>query len=351
MTDETRQRASPASADGTRAPIAGAVGPPPLHARQRSATVAAVAVLVAALALPWLLQRLGLDYYLSLASRILVYAIAATSLNLVLGYGGMVSFGHAAFVGLGAYATGIMISEGVASGGAHLLMTLAVSALAALLIGAISLRTRGVYFIMITLAFAQMVFYLANSVKGYGGDEGLNIKSRSVFALGFAVVDLKNPRAFYYVALAVLGAALIALARFVPSRFGRAILALRDDDVRAEALGFPTYRYKLVVFVVAGALGGVAGALSVNLQGYVSPNVLHWTQSGTLMVMVILGGVGTVWGGAVGAAALLLLQEVLGAHTQHWEFWTGWVLLAVVLFARHGIVGSITASRRRPAGG
>ena len=142
--------------------------------------------------------------------------------------------------------------------------------------------------------------------------------------------------------------ALLALARFTPSRFGRAVLALRDDDVRAEALGFPTYRYKLVVFVVAGALGGVAGALSVNLQGYVSPNALHWTQSGTLMVMVILGGVATVWGGLLGAAVLLLLQEVLGAYTEHHEFWTGWVLLAVVLFARQGIVGLWTR-RRAPS--
>jgi branched-chain amino acid transport system permease protein len=204
----------------------------------RLALVALIALL--ALALPWLLRAFGFDFYLSLASRIVVYAIAATSLNFVLGYGGMVSFGHAAFVGLGAYATGILISEGVQSGYTHLLATLAVCSLAALVIGAISLRTRGVYFIMITLAFAQMLFYLANSVKGYGGDEGLNIRARSLFSLGDRVLDLKDPLVFYYVALAVLAAALVALARFVPSRFGRAVLALRDDDVRAEALGFPT---------------------------------------------------------------------------------------------------------------
>jgi branched-chain amino acid transport system permease protein len=317
--------------------------------RAGAGQAAALAALVAlAIALPWLLRALGLDFYLSLASRIVVYAIAATSLNFVLGYGGMVSFGHAAFVGLGAYVTAVMISEGVQSGALHLLATLAVSAAAALVIGAISLRTRGVYFIMITLAFAQMLFYLANSVKGYGGDEGLNIRARSLFSLGGWVLDLKNPLAIYYVALAVLALALVALARFAPSRFGRAVLALRDDEVRAEALGFATYRCKLVVFVVAGALGGVAGALGVNLQGYVSPNLLHWTQSGTLMVMVILGGVATVWGGLAGAAVLLLLQEVLSSTTEHAEFWTGWVLLAVVLFARQGIVGLWTR-RRAPA--
>ncbi len=312
------------------------------HPALAPSRVAVAMVCVTALALPWILQAFGAAFYLSLASRIVVYAIAATSLNLVLGYGGMVSFGHAAFVGLGAYVTGVMISEGVTGGGWHLLATLAITALAALVIGAISLRTRGVYFIMITLAFAQMLFYLANSVKGYGGDEGLNIRARSLLGFG---LDLKNPMIFYYVALAVLAATMLALARFAPSRLGRAVLALRDDDVRAEALGFPTYRLKLVVFVVAGALGGVAGALSVNQQGYVSPNVLHWTQSGTLMVMVILGGVATVWGGLVGAAALLLLQEVLSAWTEHWEFWTGWVLLAVVLYARQGLIGLLVARR------
>ena len=218
--------------------------------------------------------------------------------------------------------------------------------LAALVIGAISLRTRGVYFIMITLAFGQMLFYLANSIKGYGGDEGLNIRARSaLFGL-----DLKDAATFYYVALAVLAATLAGLAAFVRSRFGAAIVAIRDDDVRAEALGFPTYRYRLAVFVAAGAIAGVAGALSVNQQGYVSPNLMHWTQSGTLMVMVILGGVASIWGGVLGAALLVVLQETLSAYTQHWEFWTGWVLLAVVLFARHGLAGwlaSATAARAR----
>ncbi len=309
------------------------------HGDSKGAGIALALLLLAALALPWVLRAIGAEFYQSLASRIVVAAIAATSLNLVLGYGGMVSFGHAAFVGLGAYVTAIMISEGVVSGLAHLLVTLGVTALVALAIGAVSLRTRGVYFIMITLAFAQMLFYLANSVKGYGGDEGLNIRARSFFGLAGWGFDLKNPLAMYYLALAVLVALLVALARFVPSRMGRAVLALRDDDVRAEALGFPTYRYKLVIFVVAACLGSVAGSLSVNLQGYVSPNALNWTQSGTLMVMVILGGVATVWGGLLGAAALLLLEEVFSSYTQHAEFWTGWVLLVVVLFARQGLMG------------
>jgi branched-chain amino acid transport system permease protein len=309
-----------------------------MSAARLAALLAMAALVTAALALPWLLRAFGAEFYLSFASRIVVFAIAATSLNLLLGYGGMVSLGHTAFFGLGAYATGILLSEGVQSGVLHGLVTLAVVALAALAIGAISLRTRGVYFIMITLAFAQMLYYLANSIKQYGGDEGLTIKLRTLLPLG---LNLRDGVTLYFVALAVLAATLLLLARFTRSRMGRAVLALRDDEVRAEALGLPTYRIKLALFVVAGVVAGLAGALNVNLQGYVSPSQLHWTQSGTLLVMVILGGVGTVWGGVLGAAALLLLQEVLSAYTKHWGFWTGWVLLAVVLFARQGLVGLV----------
>ncbi len=312
----------------------------------RWATLLALLALLAAIALPWLLRALGADYYLSVASRILVFAIAATSLNLLLGYGGMVSLGHAAFVGLGAYASGVLLSEGVQGWAWHLLATVAVAGIAALVIGGISLRTRGVYFIMITLAFAQMLFYLANSIKGYGGDEGLTVRTRILLPLG---AELRDAHAFYYVALAILALSLLMLARFAASRFGRAVQALRDDELRAEALGLPTFACKLVVFVVAGVLAGIAGALSVNLQGYVSPNALHWTQSGTLLVMVILGGAGTLWGGVAGAAALLLLQELLAAQTQHWEFWTGWVLLAVVLFARRGLAGLYERRGARPS--
>jgi branched-chain amino acid transport system permease protein len=310
----------------------------------RGAVVAVLVVALVLIALPPVMSAIGAGYYVSTAGKIVVFAIAATSLNLVLGYGGMVSFGHAAFFGLGAYATGVLISEGMLNAGLHVVVTVAVCALAALVIGAISLRTRGVYFIMITLAFGQMLFYLANSIKGYGGDEGLNIRARSVLGFG---LDLKDPPTFYYVALVVLAATLFGLRAFVRSNFGRAIVATRDDDVRAEALGFATYRYRLIVFVAAGAIAGIAGALSVNQQGYVSPSLMHWTQSGTLMVMVILGGVASLWGGVLGAAMLVLLQETLSAYTTHWEFWTGWVLLAVVLFARHGLAGWLSTAWRR----
>ena len=212
-------------------------------------------------------------------------------------------------------------------------------ALVAAIIGAISLRTRGVYFIMITLAFAQMIYYLVNSIKAYGGDEGLNIKQRSDFGLG---LDLKNDVTFYFVVLFVLVLSLVLISRIMASRFGRVILAVRDDDVRVDAIGFASYRYKWVLFVIAGTLGGLAGALMVNHQNYVSPNLMHWTQSGILMVMVILGGVGTLTGGLWGALVLLIVEDVLAEYTVHWQFYVGWFLLAVVLLAPKGLAGLLS---------
>jgi len=309
------------------------------------ARVASFVVLAAALALPWGLRASGAEFYLSLATRMLVFAIAATSLNLLLGYAGMVSLGHAAFMGLGAYASGVLLGEGQQALALHLLVTIAATALAALVIGAISLRTRGVYFIMITLAFAQMLFYLANSLKGYGGDEGLRLRTRVLLPFGG---DLREPTTLYYLALAVLVLCIVALARFAGSRTGLAVRALRDDPLRAEALGLATFRWQLAIFVVSALVAGIAGALSANLQGYVSPNVLHWTQSGTLLVMVILGGAGALWGGVAGAMALLLLEEVLAAYSEYWAFWTGWVMLAAVLFARKGLAGLFVRGGGKP---
>jgi len=305
-----------------------------------------IALVILLLAFPLAAKYWNQLFYVSFATRILIFALAATSLNLILGYGGMVSFGHAAFLGAGAYTVAILMDEGVRNAWVSWPLAVLVSALLALVIGAISLRTRGVYFIMITLAFAQMLYYLGNSVKGYGGDEGLTLRVRSLLPGG---LDLRDGNTFYYSALAVLALELFLLHRFIHSRFGRAVRALRDDEVRAEALGLPVFACKLVIFVVAGVLCGLAGALSVNLQGYVSPNLLHWTQSGTLLVMVILGGVGTSWGGLVGAAALLLMQEVLSAQTEYFEFWIGWVLLGVVLFARRGLVGILQSLFARKA--
>jgi len=310
-----------------------------------TARVVLAAVSLLLVALPWIARALDADFYISTASRIGVFAIAATSLNLILGYGGLVSFGHAAFVGVGAYTAGVMIDAGIVNGWLGFGAAMLVAAIFSALIGAVSLRTRGVYFIMITLAFAQMLFYLANSVKAYGGDEGLSLLARSDFGLG---LDLQDDTTFYYLVLAVLALVILLVHRLVHSRFGRVVQAMREDDIRAEAIGFPTYRYKLILFVIGGAIGGLAGALMANQQNYISPNLLHWTQSGTLMVMVIIGGVGTLFGGALGALALLVLEEVAADYTTHWQFYVGWILLAVVLFAPRGLM-ALAAGRSRGA--
>jgi branched-chain amino acid transport system permease protein len=307
-----------------------------------------VAGTACAVALPFVLQAMGQGFYTSMMSRMLIYGIAACSLNLILGYGGLVSFGHAAFVGVGAYTVAILITEGVPNGWLGFGLAIGLSGLLAALIGAVSLRTKGVYFIMISLAFAQMLYYLVNSVKAYGGDEGLNIRQRSDFGMG---LNLKDDITFYLLVLGLLLLCLMLISRIVQSRFGRVILALRDDDIRAEAIGFPVYTYKLVLFVIAGAMGGLAGALMVNQQNYINPNVMHWTQSGTLMVMVILGGVGSLTGGLWGALILLTLEDVIAEYTLHWAFYVGWFLLAVVLWAPRGIVGLLKKRGPKAGGG
>jgi branched-chain amino acid transport system permease protein len=305
-------------------------------------------------AFPLAMQALGLMFYVSFASRVMIYALAATSLNLVLGYGGMLSFGHAAFVGAGAYAASILIAEGVASAWIGWPAAIAVSAMLAWVIGALSLRTRGVYFIMITLAFAQMMFYLVNSMKAYGGDEGLTLPRRAELGLG---LDLGNELVFYYVVLAILLAALYGLHRMMGARFGRVVVAIRENEARVAALGLPVYRYQLVCFIIAGAGGGLAGALLASHGKYVNPNVLHWVQSGTLMIMVILGGVGRLWGGVIGAAVLLGLEHLIADHPigwlrelapnyqQHANLGVGIVLLVIVLFAPQGIAGLLSRKR------
>nr|WP_315496434.1 branched-chain amino acid ABC transporter permease [uncultured Rhodoferax sp.] len=289
-------------------------------------------LLAALCALPWVAAALGDSFYVTLATRILVLALAATSLNLILGFGGMVSFGHAAFVGVGAYTVGILMQHGITSAWLAWPLAMAVSALLALLIGAISLRTQGVYFIMITLAFAQMLYYLAVSLKAYGGDDGLSLPGRST--LGFELTDT----ALYYVTLALLVATIVCITRLLNARFGQALQAIRENEVRMAALGYAVLRYKLVAFTLAGALAGLAGALLANQGSFVSPSLMQWSQSGMLMVMVILGGVGHVLGGLVGAAAFLLMEELLGHLTEHWQLGLGALLLLVVLVAPQGLM-------------
>ena len=295
----------------------------------------AAPVLLALLAVfPLAAGALGHEYYIGFATRVMIFAIAASSLGLALGFGGMVSFGHAAFFGLGAYAVAILMRHGVVSAWIAWPAATAMAALAALAIGAVSLRTRGVYFIMITLAFAQMVYYVVLSAKAFGGDDGLTLAARSNLGLG---LDLKRDTTFYYVVLLLLAAVLFSLRRLLNARFGRVLQAIRENETRMEAIGFPVFRYKLAAFVIAGALAGLAGALIANQNGLVSPNLLAWPQSGWLMIMVILGGVRYLYGGALGAVVLLVLEEALSGYTHHGQLALGVFLLGVVLFSPDGI--------------
>jgi len=301
----------------------------PLHLRW------ALPALMLLVALPWAAQYWGASFYVGLASRILILGLAATSLNFILGFGGMVSFGHAAFVGVGAYAVGILMQHGVTSAWIAWPLAMVLGGFFALIIGSISLRTQGVYFIMITLAFAQMLYYLAVSIKAYGGDDGLTLVGRST-APGLA--DLADDTHFYYACLGALVLTLALLARVLNARFGMALQAIQENAVRMTAIGYPVLRYQLLAFTLSGALAGLAGALLANLSAFVSPSMMQWSQSGMLMVMVILGGVGHLYGGIAGAAAFLILEEVLGHYTEHWQLGLGAVLLIVVLLAPRGFM-------------
>jgi len=302
-----------------------------------------VPLLLLLVALPFLANAVGEGFYIALASRVLIFALAATSLNFILGFGGMVSFGHAAFVGVGAYSVAMLTQLGITDAWVLWPAAMVVSALFALLIGAISLRTQGVYFIMITLAFAQMIYYLTLSIKAYGGDDGLSLAGRSQIPF----VDVNDDTTFYYVVLAVCVLSLLAVVRVLNARFGHALQAIRDNEVRMQALGYAVYRYKLVAFVMAGALAGLAGALLANHGGFVSPALMQWNQSGLLMMMVILGGVGHVYGGVWGAVVFLLLEETLSHFTIHWQLGLGALLLAVVLLAPNGLTSVLQRLQRK----
>jgi len=299
-------------------------------------TTVGLLLLLALVLLPVYVELTGSRFLLTLFTRIVILALAAVSLNLILGYGGMMSFGHAAYLGIGGYAVGMLAFEGITSGFVQWPVALLVSAFFAFVIGALSLRTRGVYFIMITLAFAQMAYYIVAGLARYGGDDGLTIEKRSQF---IAPINLSNKVQFYYICLVLLCGAIYLVWRLVNSRFGMALQGARSNDTRMRAIGFPTYRYKLIGFVIAGTLCGLAGALLANHTDFVSPAMMYWTRSGDLIIMVVLGGMGSTFGPLFGAVALLVLEEVLSGITEHWQIILGPLLLLVVLFARGGIDG------------
>jgi len=309
--------------------------------RPRAVVVCAVLILLAMVPLYATLS--GNFFPMSFFTRIVILAMAAVSLNLIMGFGGMVSFGHAVYLGIGGYAVGILAHEGINSGFLQWPLALAASALFALAVGALSLRTRGVYFIMITLAFAQMTYYVAIGLDRYGGDDGMTIYRRSQFG---GLIDLSNKTVFYYLCLALLLATTYLVWRIVNSRFGMVIQGARSNDRRMRAIGHPTYRYKLACFVIAGTLCGLAGVLLANHTDFINPAMMHWTRSGDLIVMAVLGGMGTVLGPVLGALALLVLEETLARVTEYWQIIVGPLFLLVVLFARGGIDGLLVDMRR-----
>ncbi|MEM1038468.1 MAG: branched-chain amino acid ABC transporter permease [Pseudomonadota bacterium] len=296
-------------------------------------------------------------FTITLATRVAIFAIAGIGLNLALGHGGLVSLGHAAFFGIGGYAMGILAShaqtfeplvlfgltiEGTKSMPVIWLVAMIASALAALLIGALSLRTSGIYFIMITLAFAQMVYYFAISWPAYGGEDGLSIYVRNSFP-GLNTLD---PIQFFGLCVAILGTVIWLADRLVRSPFGFALEAARQNPNRVMASGLSPYQIHLIVFVISGAITGLAGALYADLNRFVSPNMFSWQLSGEFIVFIILGGTARLFGPLAGAALFVTLEHFLGGLTEFWQFCLGLMLLAIILFARGGLIGLLAGERR-----
>lgn len=283
-------------------------------------------------------------YLLGLFTRVMIYGIAALALDFLCGYGGLVSFGHAAFVGIGAYTVAIFGAHGVSDMAITLPVALIVSALFAYLTGTVCLRTRSVYFIMITLAFGQMIYFVAGSLSPYGGDDGLTLKLRSTL-FGFPI--LQNDRALYYAVLVFLLASYLLLRAIVASRFGRVFRGAKENPTRMATIGFHVFSYQRVAYVIAGCLGGLSGFLLANATEFVSPAYMSWQRSGELIIMVLFGGIGTLHGAIVGAAAFLLLEDMLGGITENWKLIFGPMLVLIVLFARGGLLGLAQSLKER----
>jgi branched-chain amino acid transport system permease protein len=276
---------------------------------------------------------IGNSYQTRLATIALVYGIGAIGLNLLVGYGGMISFGHAAFFGIGAYTMAILGIAGFDGVLVTLPCATITGAIGALVIGALSLRMTGAYFIMITLAFAQMLFYGSVAITKIGGDEGITTPRGH-----FPGLDLHNSTAFYYLVFAITLATIYLSRRIVASRFGRVLRAISDNERRAISVGYNAYAYKLVAFTIAGGIAGLGGGLMANLNEYAAPSLFHWVLSGEFLVMVILGGLGTLLGPLLGAILFVLLQTILSAYTTYWMLILGPILLLIVMFSSGGVI-------------
>ena len=306
--------------------------------------------LIALAAFPYV----GGKFYVDLVLTTMILAIFALSLELLVGNTGLVSFGHAAFFGIGAYATALLTPSAEAPSLAWLLPAfVAITALAAAAIGALSLRTRGIYFIMVTLAFAQMAYFVFHDTKLAGGSDGMYLYVKPALALaGATLLDLDDPRTFYYATLAALVLAYALLATIGRSRFGHALAGIRANEQRMRAVGFSTYSYKLAAFVLGGVLAGVAGFLHAVKDGFVNPEILAWHQSGAVLLMLILGGIGSLRGAVLGAFVFVLLKELFqsealfGGFARHWQLPLGLTIIACVALMPNGVVAMPAQLRR-----
>ncbi|MBU1815644.1 MAG: branched-chain amino acid ABC transporter permease [Gammaproteobacteria bacterium] len=336
---------------------------PPIHAhangsdrkkvglRRPSLKLMVAGALFVALALvPVFSHAMDQSFYVTLVSRMMIFALAATGLNLVMGYGAMVSFGHALYVGLGAYAVGILSLHGIGNGWVHLAVAMSAGAVVATVIGMVCLRAKGVGFIMITLAFAQMFYFLAVSLKQYGGDDGFSIMDRS----DFGAIDLNNNVVLYYIIFAALVATMFLFHRLVNARFGMVLRGCRTNERRLEALGMPVARVKLTAYVLSALVCVLAGMLLANLTRFASPSYMHWVVSGDLIVMAVLGGLGTLIGPVVGAILWLAMEDILSSFQtgwavlddfvrNHWLGVLGLMALLVALWLKDGLYGLFTA--------
>ncbi|MBX6317350.1 branched-chain amino acid ABC transporter permease [Pigmentiphaga sp.] len=289
---------------------------------------------------PFVAQAIGEPFYITFFARVLVYALAACALNLVLGFAGLVSFGHAMFIGLGCYAVGILTYYGFSDGWLQLGVAVAVCALVALVVGSVCLRTSGIGFIMITLAFAQMFYFLMVSMTTFGGDDGLNINEPSNFGL----FELSGSSEVYWAAWVVLLAATVFMARLKKSPFGMVLRATHINPRRVNAFGYSVFRVQLAAYVISGVLTGVAGVLLANLTAFASPSYMSWPVSGDLIVMLVIGGLGTIVGPIIGAVAFLVMEEFFKGLTQHWMLIMGPVIVVIALLTRNGF-GWLTRQR------
>jgi branched-chain amino acid transport system permease protein len=299
----------------------------------------------------------GGKFYIDLVLTMMILGVFALSLELLVGRTGLVSFGHAAFFGVAAYATALLSPDAAAPSLAWLLpAVLLITALAALAIGALSLRTRGIYFIMVTLAFAQMAYFVFHDMKFSGGSDGRYLYVKPVLALGkTTLLDLDRPLTFYYFTLGSLCAVYALLALLGRSRFGHALAGIKANEQRMRAAGFSTYPYKLATFTVAGMLAGVAGFLHAVKDGFVNPEILAWHQSGAVLLMLILGGIGTLRGAVLGAFLFVLLKELFqsealfGGSAKHWQLPLGLTIIACVALMPNGVIGLPMQLRRMRA--